>query len=146
MFRTLLSRIGLSGLVGLAVALMLLGCDSTPKFDPAVQYSADTLAKEFVNEYSDLKTANGSAVRSELPRERPESIAKAATKEAAATKKAPTASLDELIAETLRKAGQIPGTTKAEACKKVIAEVEQTATIPDVDKKIIAEKLSQSAP
>ncbi len=146
MNRNLSIRVGLSGLISLVVALAILGCDDKPRFDPAIQYSADTLAREFVNEYSDLKTANGSALRSDPPKVRPQDATKEAAKGAPTTKKAASATLDELIASTLRKAGQIPGTSKADACKKVIEEVEKTSTIPDVDKKVIAEKLSQSAP
>jgi hypothetical protein len=145
MFRIMLSRIGLSGLIAVGFALSFLGCDDTPKFDPALQYSADTLAKEFVYEYGELKTDNGSAVRSEVPKERPEAIAKEAAKGAPTTKKAPASSLDELIAETIRKAGQINGTSKADVCKKVVEEVEKTSTIPDVDKKVIKEKLGSVA-
>jgi hypothetical protein len=140
MNRTIVSRMGWSVLIALALAFS--GCEDKPKFDPGLQYSAETLVQEFLHEYGELKTTNGSAIRSELPKQRPEDTTKAATKgEAPATKKAPVASLDELIAETIRKAAFVVGTSKAEACKKVSEEAQKTATIPDVDKKIIAEKL-----
>jgi hypothetical protein len=143
MNRTMLSRIGLSALVSVAVAFV--GCDDTPKFDPAVQYSADTLAKEFLYGYGELKTVNGSAVRSQAPKGRPEAAAKeAATKGEAATKKAAISTLDDLIGETLRKAALIPGTSTADACKKVVEEVAKDPSIPEPDKKIIADKLGQA--
>jgi hypothetical protein len=127
------------------ITLALGGCDNTPRFDPAVQYSANTLAKEFVYAYGELKKIDGSAVRSSIPKERPEAVAKeAATKGEALTKKAPIASLDELIGDTIRKASLIPGTSKADACKKVIDEVAKDPSIPEGDKKIIAEKLGQA--
>jgi hypothetical protein len=142
MNRTMLSRIGWIAVIALAIALV--GCDDTPRFDPTLQYTADTLAKEFVYEYSELKTANGSALRSAVPKERPEAITKEAGKGEPATKKAPAATLDELIAETLRKAGRISGTSRTDACKKVVEEVEKTPSIPDLDKKTIAEKLGNA--
>jgi hypothetical protein len=145
MNRLILSRFGLSALIAVGVAVTFLGCDDTPKFDPALQYSADTLAKEFVFEYGELKTANGSAVRSEVPKERPQDATKEAAKGAPTTKNAPSSSLDELIAKTIRKAGQIQGISKADACKKVVEEVEKTESIPDVDKKVIREKLGSVA-
>ena len=45
---TIPSRIGQKLGSPWAMALaVVVGCDSTPRFDPAVQYSADTLAQEF---------------------------------------------------------------------------------------------------
>ena len=141
MDRTITSRITIAGVASLAVVAALSGCDDTPRFDPAIQYSADTLAKEFLYDYGQLKTKKGGgAVRSKVIKRTAEAT-KDAAKEGAATKKAPPASLDELIGETLRKATLIPGTSAADACKKVVEEVEKDPTIPEGDKKIIAEGL-----
>jgi hypothetical protein len=141
MDRTIPSRITVAALATLTVAATFLGCDDTPRFDPAVQYSADTLAKEFIYEYGQLKTKDdGGAVRSKVIKQTPEAT-KEAAKNAATTKKAQAGSLDELIGETLRKANLIPGTSPADACKKVIEEVQKEPSIPEGDKKIIAEAL-----
>jgi hypothetical protein len=145
MDRTMPSRI-VSRLVVASAATFLatvgfVGCDNTPRFDPALQYSADTLAKEFIYDYSQLKTKDeGGAVRSKVVKQTPEAT-KEAAKGSATTKKATSGSLDELIAETLRKAALIPGTSASDACKKVIEEVQKEPSIPEGDKKIIAEAL-----
>jgi hypothetical protein len=140
MDRTIASRF----LITIA-AVGFVGCDDSPRFDPAVQYSADTLAKEFLYEYSQLKTKDGGAVRSKTGKikDTPE-VTKEAAKGSPATKKAEAASLDELIGQTLRKAKLIPGTTPADACKKVVEEVANDPSIPEADKKVIAEGLGSA--
>jgi hypothetical protein len=141
MDRTPPSRIVIAAAATFAAIVGFLGCDDTPRFDPALQYSADTLAKEFIYEYGQLKTKDdGGAVRSKVIKQTPEAT-KEAAKDAATTKKAQAGSLDELIAETLRKAKLIPGTSPADACMKVIEEVQKEPSIPEGDKKIIAEAL-----
>jgi hypothetical protein len=147
MDRTMPSRIASKLLVAsvatVTAAVGFVGCGEATKFDPAIQYSADTLAKEFIYDYGQLKTKDGGAVRSQVIKQTPEAT-KEAAKGAATTKKATPGSLDELIAETLRKAKLIPGTFPADACKKVVEEVQKEPSIPDGDKKVIAEALGSS--
>ena len=127
------------------IALALAGCgDPAPQFDPAVNYSADTLAQEFLFAYKELKTSNGSAIRAKGPKERPEAATKgAAAKGEAVAKKAEISTLDELIGDTIRKAGSVPGTSTARACRAVVEAVAKDPMVSDVDKKLIAESLGQ---
>jgi hypothetical protein len=147
MDRSIASRIVVAAAATLASAVGFVGCGEEPRFDPALQYSADTLAGEFLYEYGQLKRGDGGAVRSKVspPRATPEAT-KEAAKGGAATKKAAVSSLDELIGETIRKANMIPGTTPADACKKVVEAVQKDPSIPEGDKKVIAEGLGPGTP
>lgn len=131
----------------IALVLALAGCgDPAPQFDPAVNYSADTLAREFLFAYKELKTSNGSAVRAKGPKERPEAATKgAAARGEAVAKKAEIATLDELIGDTIRKASSIPGTPASRACREVIEAVAKDPSVPEVDKKLVAESLGRVA-
>jgi len=72
---------------------------------------------------------------------RPEAASKEATKGEAQTKQAEGGTLDDLIAETLRKAAEIAGTSRSAACKKVVEIVTKAPSVSSADKTIIAEKL-----
>ncbi len=125
----------------LLVAGGLSACDSSgPEYRPPIPYTADTLAQEFLANYGDLKPKKpgGSPSR----KIRAKAVAKeATTKGDSLTKQAESATLTDLIAETLRKAGEIPGTSRADACKKVVEAASKDPSISEGDKKVIVEKL-----
>jgi hypothetical protein len=131
----------------LLVAVGLSACGSRLEYRPPISYTADTLAQEFLSSYGDLKPKKpgGSTARSPKPKLRPEALAKEAAKGDPQTKQAEGATLDELIAETLRKAAEIPGTSRADACRKVVEVVTKDPSVSEGDKKIIAEKLGSGA-
>jgi hypothetical protein len=141
MNRTIPTRIVVALAVTIATTLGLAGCEDKPTFDPKLQYTAETLAQEFLYDYSQLKTVDGGAVRSKVVKPTAEAT-KDAAKPGATTKKAPTASLDELIAETRRKATLVRDTNSAEACKKVVEAARNDTSIPEGDKKVIADALA----
>ena len=126
--------------LALALALACVGCgDQTPRFDPAINYTADTLAREFLFAYKDLKM-NGPAIKSKGPKERPEAATKGG---AATTKAAPAATLDGLLKEVIIKAASIPGLSLDEACKKVAEIAVKDPAFSEADKKTITDRLGQ---
>lgn len=124
------------------VAVGLSACSNNLEYTPPVPYTADTLAREFLTNYGDLKPKKGGpAARSPSRKNRPEAPSKAAAKGDAQTKQGESATLDDLLAETIRKAGEIPGTSRSAACKKVVEVVNKAPSVSAGDKTIIAEKL-----
>jgi hypothetical protein len=131
----------------LAVAVGLSACGNRLEYRTPISYTADTLAQEFLSSYGDLKPKKpeGPTARSPKPKLRPQDLAKEAAKGDPQTKQAEGATLDELIAETLRKAAQIPGTSRADACNKVVEVIRKDPSVSEGDKRIIAEKLGPGA-
>ncbi len=123
----------------IVAATLVTGCgDSSTTFDAASTYSPESLARELVFRYKTLNPDRRN-VRAARPARKPDA---AATKEAkSATKEAQATTLDELIRDASTKAESIPNMTPAEAIRKMADEVGKDASIPEADRKTIADRL-----
>ncbi|MDR3632981.1 MAG: hypothetical protein P4L84_04040 [Isosphaeraceae bacterium] len=124
------------------VALALAGCGESSQFDPATQYTAESLAQELSFRYRTLKPAARAASAKPAPlRKDRDAEVKSLAEEA--TKKAPAATLDELLAEIADKATLIPGKSRPEVCKAMIDSLAQDKELNDSDKQLLSDKLQQ---
>ena len=120
------------------VALALLGCgDGGTAFDPATSYSPESLATELAFRYRSLDPD-----RRDVPKPRPSRKPEAASKTAKAeTKQAQATTLDELVRETLAKAGSIPGLSRSEAAGRIAEAVGKDPSVAEADRKVIVDRL-----
>jgi hypothetical protein len=122
-----------------AVVITLLGCvDGDPKFDPAASYSPESLAQELSFRYKMIDRTKDDTVGD------PGAVGKSGvTKGGAASKKARTDTFGGMIEEISGKIGLIPGMSRAEAAKRVVELVSGDPSIPEADRKTIAEKMTR---
>ena len=121
------------------VALALLGCgDGGPAFDPSARYSPESLAGELVFRYRSLHPDRRDVPKPRPVRTRPEAASKSAR---AATKEDQATTLDELVRETLTKAGSIPDLSRPDAVGRIAEAVAKDASVPEADRKRIIDRL-----
>src|SRR3954468_17006846 len=128
------------------VVLWIVGCgEEAPTYDPAVNYSTESLAKELSFQYRSLKSQVRAPDPSEKagPKERT-GIAVKAVK--VATKEAPVGTLESLVADIARKASSFPALSQIEAGNKGAEQVEKDPSIAEADRKLIAAKLRSVTP
>ncbi len=126
--------------VAVAVAVAP-GCGpEAPKFDPATRYTPDSLAQELAFRLKALGPRRSAA----RPSTR-KAVGREVGKSAEATKAAPAETLDDLVAETARKANTIPGLPTAEALKQVADAIGRETSIAEPDRRRIAELLNHPA-
>ena len=124
----------------LIVVLLLSGCGpDQPAFDASTAYTTESLAGEMAFRVKGLKApakAPGRAMQKAAP---------AKDQAKAAAKTAPDATLDDVLADTNRKAGQIPGKSQADALKAVAETVSRDTSLADSDRKLVVERLGAMA-
>ena len=129
----------------LACALSAAGCGSSqPAFDASANYTAESLAQEFLFRFKGLniKPKRAPAVPKKAKgtpdKAREERVA---GKSQDATKAGPVKTLDDLLDDTAAKARLVKGATPAETLRAMAGVVAKTSSVPEADRKILAERL-----
>ena len=128
-------------------SLGLPGCGgSEPVFDKATQYTPESLAQEFLFRYKGMnikpKRAPAPSKRNKgkLTPDQEEKLAKK-TKEQSKTKKAATTSLEDLLEDMAKKAENVKDSTPSKVLRDMAAIVAKDNFVPDIDRKILAERI-----
>jgi hypothetical protein len=126
------------------LAWTLAGCGEVPQFDPATQYTAESLAEELSYRYRDLKpTLKAAPPKPVPPRKDRDAELKSLSDEAG--KKAPAATLDELLAEIDAKTRLVPGKSPPEVRKAMIEVLAKDNALKATDEELLKGKLEQLA-
>ena len=125
----------------------LSGCGpSEPVFDKATQYTPESLAQEFLFRYKGMnikpKRAPAPSKRNKgkLTAQQEEKLA-TKSKEQTKTKKAGNATLEDLLEDIAKKAETVKNSTPSKVLREMAAIVSQDTFVPEVDKKILAERI-----
>jgi hypothetical protein len=144
-----------SAALWLVAAILIPGCGpGKAEFSSETKQTADSLAQEFIFRYRTLP-----AQASGKSKARAIALEKARTKQAlnetdekgkssrneAATKKAPPATLDALIDAIEAKLGDVPGKSKGEVARKILSRLKEEASIDEADRAVISERLGKAA-
>ena len=123
----------------------VIGCgNETPTFDPAAQYSAESLAKELLLRAQKSASApKKSGKAAPQVKEEPKVSIETATKEAG--RHADIQSLDDVIADIVWKAGTIKTAPKGETVSKIVALISNENSLKPNEKQEITQKLEKAA-
>jgi hypothetical protein len=140
--------------LALALSTTAPGCGpGEPQVDRSALYTPESLAQELAFRYRELKPDARKFTRSAGPRIKPEDRELARQIDEKAEKKKGGAevpkkrtgppTLDDVMADIDSKIDKIPGTPRAETCRKMIETLSKDASLPAEDKTLLSDRLKE---